>query len=161
MMTAQLGYLSVANLLPNTIVSRFSGTVFAPKFGRRSVLAAGFAAMAAACFLYPRTDSMFSLLSVQVLLGTGVGLIMPLTMASAIETVPDARRGAAMGIYQAVYGAGMFVGPVIAGMIIDRFGGTGEHINLIAGYTANFYAAMCVAVFGGILAVLLTKSEKR
>lgn len=161
MVTAQLGYLSVANLLPNTIVSRFSGTVFAPKFGRRSVLAAGFAAMAAACFLYPRTDSMFSLLSVQVLLGTGVGLIMPLTMASAIETVTDARRGAAMGIYQAVYGAGMFIGPVIAGMIIDRFGGTGEHINLIAGYTANFYAAMCVAVFGGILAVLLTKSEKR
>ena len=160
MMTAQLGYLSVANLLPNTFVSRFSGTVFAPKFGRRSVLAAGFAAMSAACFLYPRTDSMLSLLSVQVLLGTGVGLIMPLTMASAIETVPDARRGAAMGIYQAVYGAGMFIGPVIAGIIIDRFGGTGEHVNLIAGYTANFYAAMCVAVCGGILAVLLTKSEK-
>ncbi len=161
MVTAQLGFLSVANLLPNTIISRFSGTFFAPKFGRRSVLAAGFAAMAAACLLYPKTNSMISLLAVQSLLGTGVGLIMPLTMASAIETVPNARRGAAMGIYQAVYGAGMFIGPVIAGMIIDKIGGTGQEINLIAGYTANFYAAMCIAVFGGIIAVLLTKREIR
>jgi MFS family permease len=82
--TAQLGYLSVANLLPNTIVSRFSGTAFSRRFGRRTVLMAGFALMAVACFLYPLTRSLISLLAVQVLLGSGVGLIMPLTMASAI-----------------------------------------------------------------------------
>ncbi len=157
MVTAQLGFLSVANLLPNTIVSRFSGMVFAPKFGRRTVLAAGFAALAAACFLYPKTNTMFSLLAVQMLLGTGVGLIMPLTMASAIETVPNAKRGAAMGIYQAVYGAGMFIGPVIGGMLIDRLGGTGANVNLVAGYSANFYAAMFVAIFGCVMALLLTK----
>ncbi len=157
MVTAQLGFLSVANLLPNTIISRFSGTVFAPKFGRKAVLVCGFSMLALACFLYPRTHSVISLLSVQVLLGSGVGLIMPLTMASAIETVPNARRGAAMGIYQAVYGAGMFIGPVIGGMIIDSFSTAGDVINMTSGYTANFYAAMCFAVLGGILALLLTK----
>ena len=160
MTTAQLGFLSVANLLPNTILSRFSGTVFAPKFGRRAVLAAGFAAMACACFLYPRTASMASLLAVQALLGSGVGLIMPLTMASAIETVPGAKRGAAMGIYQAVYGIGMFLGPVLGGAVIEQFGGTAAGIVPVRGYIANFYAAMAVAAAGGILAVLLNGKKK-
>ena len=157
--TAQLGFLSVANLLPNTILSRFSGTILAPKFGRRAVLAAGFCLVAAACFLYPRTASIASLLAVQALLGSGVGLIMPLTMASAIETVPNEKRGAAMGIYQAVYGLGMFLGPVIGGFVIERFGGCATDSIPVRGYTANFYVAMGIALFGGILAVVLTRKR--
>ena len=162
--TAELGWLSVAHLLPNTVVSRFSGTALEPRFGRRAVLVAGFVCLAGACFLYPFTRSFLSLLLVQALLGTGVGLMMPLTMAGAIETVPEEKRGAAMGIYQAVYGLGMFLGPVIAGAIIERFSETaGEGVNVLPGYIANFRAAMIISVIGGILALLLTgrKPESR
>ena len=35
--------------------------------------------------------------------------------------VASDRRGAAMGVYQAVYGIGMFLGPVLAGEVIARF----------------------------------------
>ena len=162
MTTAELGFLSVANLLPNTILSRFSGTVFAPRFGRKTVLGAGFGFLAAACCFYPQTDSMWSLMGAQALLGCGVGLIMPLTMASAIETVPENRRGAAMGIYQAIYGLGMFAGPVIAGWVIEGFlkASAGEE-TIRPGYTANFYAMAAIAVIGGILAVLLTQGRRR
>ena len=162
MTTAELGFLSVANLLPNTILSRFSGTVFAPRFGRKTVLGAGFGFLAAACCFYPQTDSMWSLMGAQALLGCGVGLIMPLTMASAIETVPENRRGAAMGIYQAIYGLGMFAGPVIAGWVIEEFSkaSAGEE-TIRPGYTANFYAMAAIAVIGGILAVLLTQGRRR
>ena len=162
MTTAELGFLSVANLLPNTILSRFSGTVFAPRFGRKTVLGAGFGFLAAACCFYPQTDSMWSLMGAQALLGCGVGLIMPLTMASAIETVPENRRGAAMGIYQAIYGLGMFAGPVIAGWVIEGFSkaSAGEE-TIRPGYTANFYAMAAIAVIGGILAVLLTQGRRR
>ena len=162
MTTAELGFLSVANLLPNTILSRFSGTVFAPRFGRKTVLGAGFGFLAAACCFYPQTDSMWSLMGAQALLGCGVGLIMPLTMASAIETVPENRRGAAMGIYQAIYGLGMFAGPVIAGWVIEGFSkaSAGEE-TIRPGYTANFYTMAAIAVIGGILAVLLTQGRRR
>ena len=162
MTTAELGFLSVANLLPNTILSRFSGTVFAPRFGRKTVLGAGFGFLAAACCFYPQTDSMWSLMGAQALLGCGVGLIMPLTMASAIETVPENRRGAAMGIYQAIYGLGMFAGPVIAGWVIEGFSkaSAGEE-TIRPGYTANCYAMAAIAVIGGILAVLLTQGRRR
>ncbi len=159
--TAQLGYLSVANLLPNTVLSRFSGTVLRRRFGRRAVLTGGFVFLALACCLYPRTNSLVSLLAVQALLGSGVGLIMPLTMASAIETIPNEKRGAAMGIYQAVYGLGMFLGPVIAGSVIERFTRTeAGTVNAIPGYIANFYTAMGLAVIGGALAMLLTRGKK-
>ena len=156
--TAELGWLSVAHLLPNTVVSRFSGTALEPRFGRKAVLVAGFACLAAACFLYPFTRSLLSLLLVQALLGTGVGLMMPLTMAGAIETVPDEKRGAAMGIYQAVYGLGMFLGPVIAGAVIARFSDTaGGEAGALPGYVANFRVAMGISAAGGILAFLLTE----
>ena len=159
--TAQLGYLSVANLLPTTVVSRFSGTVLTRRFGRRAVLTAGFVLMGIACLLYPRTNSLVSLLSVQALLGAGVGLIMPLTMASAIETVPGEKRSTAMGIYQAIYGLGMFLGPVIAGAVIERFSAAeAGQVNAVPGYIANFRTAMGIAVLGGILAFLLTRGKK-
>ena len=160
--TAQLGYLSVANLLPNILFSRFSGTLFSKRFGRRAVLTAGFAFIAAACSLYPHTNSLITLLAVQALLGSGVGLIMPLTMAGAIESVPDEKRGAAMGFYQAVYGLGMFIGPVISGAVIERFsepGGTA--VNAVPGYIANFYTAMCAAIAGGVLAFAFTRGKSR
>lgn len=153
--TAQLGYLSVANLLPNMILSRYSGTRLLRRFGRRAVLAAGFLLLATACFFYPRTHSLVSLLAVQALLGSGIGLIMPLTMSSAIEEIPDEKRGAAMGIYQAVYGLGMFIGPVLAGMVIERFSANGSGGNdVIPGYTAVFYMAMIIAVIGLVLVLL-------
>ena len=162
MTTAELGYLSVANLLPNTVLSRLSGTVLAPRLGRKTVLAAGFGFLAAACCCYPQTRTLWSLLGAQVLLGSGVGLIMPLTMAGAIETVPEERRGVAMGIYQAVYGLGMFVGPVIAGGVIEAFSaGTESTGSIVSGYTANFYVMAAVAGFGGLLAILLTRGKRK
>ena len=160
MTTAELGYLSVANLLPNTVLSRLSGTVLVRRFGRKAVLGAGFCFLAAACCFYPLTNSVWSLMAAQALLGCGVGLIMPLTMASAIETVPDDRRGAAMGIYQAVYGLGMFVGPVIAGGVIEGFSAVSEREGpAVMGYTANFHVMAVIAVIGGLLAVLLTREN--
>lgn len=144
--TAQLGYLSVANLLPNMILSRFSGTWLLRRFGRKTVLAAGFVFLAAACFFYPRTHSLASLLAAQALLGSGIGLLAPLTMSGAIEEIPDDKRGAAMGIFQAVYGLGMFIGPVLAGFVLERFGAGGTDV--IPGYTAVFMMAMAVSLIG-------------
>ena len=152
--TGQLGYLSVAYLLPCTILSHFSGTLLAPKLGHKPVLVLGFCAMACACLLYPQTRSLAGMIAVQILMGSGVGLIMPLTMADAIETVPNEKRGAAMGIYQAIYGLGMFLGPVIGGFVIEKTTG------VVQGYIANFYVATGIAVFGGLLAVLLTGRKK-
>ncbi len=157
--TAELGYLSVANLLPNVILSRLSGTVLVRRFGRRVVLCSGFLLLAAACLLYPLTASLAALLAVQAIMGAGVGLVMPITMANAIETVSDENRGTAMGIYQAVYGLGMFLGPVVAGTIIERFSAEGEAVPA-AGYVANFRVETAVALLGFFLALVFTGKRR-
>ena len=148
---SQLGYLSVMYLLPNTVMARLSGAHLAPRFGFRKVLAAGFAIVGLACFLYPRATGLWPLLGVQGIFGLGMGLILPLTLAAAIRDIPDRRRGAAMGVYQAVYGVGMFIGPVAAGWIISALP------TAIEGMTVNFYVNGALSLLGVALTLLLMR----
>ena len=158
---AQLGYLSIAYLLPSIGLSQLNGKLLIKKYSRRSIIFVGFFFMAMACFFYPHTNSLASLLLVQSILGSGVGLIMPLTMASAVENIPNEKRGAAMGVYQAIYGLGMFLGPSLAGVIIERFSVLANgSVNTEFGYSANFYFAMSIALLGSMLTVFLSRNIK-
>ncbi|MGI6173933.1 MAG: MFS transporter [Christensenellales bacterium] len=147
--TAQLGFLSIAYMLPNAVVSRFSGASLALRFGEKKVQTAGFLLVAAACFLYPLARSAATLFPVQMLFGVGMGLILPLTMSGAIRSIPPAARGAAMGFYQSVYGLGMFAGPVIAGAVVQS-----------AGYEANFVLMGALALCGGAMAWIFLEKGK-
>ena len=85
---------------------------------------------------------------------------MPQTMSGAIEEIPDEKRGAAMGIYQAVYGLGMFVGPVLAGLIMERFpaaasGGS----EAVPAYSAVFFMAMIIALAGLVLTLFTVRKR--
>ncbi|MGI6240305.1 MAG: MFS transporter [Christensenellales bacterium] len=154
---AHLGWLSVAYLLPSAIISRFSGRL-ARRIGRAPVLAGSFLLVCAACLLYPHARTLARLFANQTLIGAGMGMIMPLSMAAAIETVPDQRRGAAMGVFQAVYGIGMFLGPVVAGKVIDHFS-AGE--DLYGGYTANFMMCAAIALAGAALSIVVTRGRAK
>ena len=152
---SQLGYLSVMYLLPNTVMARLSGACLAPRFGFRKVLAAGFAIVGFACFLSPRATGLGALLAVQGVFGVGMGLILPLTLSAAIRDIPDRRRGAAMGVYQAVYGVGMFIGPVAAGWIISALP------TAVEGMAANFYANGALSLLGVALTLWLLREKRR
>ncbi len=155
--TAQLGFLSAAYLLPNTLVARVSGPI-AEKTGRRAAMTGGFLLVAAASFLYGQTRAAWQLFAVQILFGCGMGLIVPMTMADAIANIPDERRGAAMGFYQSVYGLGMFLGPVAAGAVVERFS-TGA--DLAAGYRANFAVMAAVGLLGAVIAWIFGKNARK
>ena len=154
---AHLGWLPVMYLIPNAVVARFGGRI-AARFGRRWVLAGGFAVVGAACLAYPVARTLVTLALTQIVFGVGMGMIMPLTMASAIETIPGERRGAAMGIYQAVYGVGMFLGPVIAGGMIEKFS---DASGALAGYQANFRLCAGIAFVGALTAVAFVRKVIR
>lgn len=139
---ASLGFLSATFLFTNTILSRFSG-VLARKIGKTRMLAAGFLVCAAASAMFAFSYGAALLFTAQALFGVGMGLILPLTVAGAIENIPPELRGAAMGFYQSVYGAGMFLGPVLAGGIVAA-----------AGYRANFFAMAGILVGGAALSLL-------
>lgn len=151
---SQLGYLSVMYLLPNTIMARLSGAYLAPRFDFRAVLSAGFALVGLACFLYPRAMGLWPMMGTQALFGVGMGLILPLTLSLSIRDIPDERRGAAMGVYQAVYGVGVFIGPVVAGWIISALP------TQLEGMTVNFYANGALSLLCLALTLLLVRRER-
>ena len=151
---AELGFLSVMYLLPNTVMARLSGAYLAPRFGFRAVLAAGFSLVGVACLLYPRALSLWPMMATQALFGVGMGLILPLTLSVAIHDIPDERRGAAMGVYQAVYGAGVFIGPVAAGWIIA------SQATPAAGMALNFRVNAALSLLGALLSLALVRGRR-
>lgn len=54
--------------------------------------------------------------------GINTGLVSPVLMGSALLAVPEGKRGAAMGFFQAIYAIGMVAGPAVSGVFADRMG---------------------------------------
>jgi len=87
------------------------------RLGRRRVFAAGlgvFAAASAACALAPGAGALIAARAVQ---GAGAAMVMPLALALLNAAFPPQRRGWAMGIFGAVTGLAVVVGPVLGGAI--------------------------------------------
>lgn len=152
--TTLLGFLSAAYLVPNTIVSKCAGHI-EKLTGRRALMTCGFVIVAAASALYGCTVNALSLFAVQIMFGCGMGMILPMTMAEAVTGIPNEKRGAAMGFYQSIYGVGMFLGPLIAGGVVN------SAADVISGYKANFLLMAAVAVAGAVLAFILTDKKGR
>lgn len=117
----QLGLLSTLSIVPMIIVPIFSGTFLVRLFGARITLVFGFVLAACASLAIPFTTTIVSLGVSVVFGGVARGIVFPLLMGLSIQGVADNRRATAMGYFQAVYGLGMFIGPVIVGAIADRF----------------------------------------
>jgi MFS family permease len=85
--------------------------------GRRRVFAADlgvFAAASAACALAPGVGALIAARAAQ---GAGAAMVMPLALAVLNAAFPPQRRGWAMGIFGAVTGLAVVVGPVLGGAI--------------------------------------------
>lgn len=137
-----LGFLSATLQAANAVMSRFSGPI-ARKFGQRRVMTAGFIACAAASALFAFSYGAPLLFASQALFGAGMGLLLPITVSGSLQNIEPERRGAAVGFYQSVYGAGMFLGPVLAGGIVKAFD-----------YRANFFAMAGILAIGAALTAL-------
>ncbi len=141
--------MSATFLLTNTIVSRFCGAL-EERFGATRMLAAGFFICGTASALFAFSYGAAMLFSVQAYYGVGMGLILPLTVAGAIRNIAPEKRGAAMGFHQSVYGVGMFLGPILAGAIVEA-----------SGYRANFFAMAGVLAAGMALTLLWRLTPNR
>ncbi len=58
----------------------------------------------------------------RILEGFGGAASLPLAMALVVDTLPEERRGRGLGIWNAAAPAGMTLGPVIGGFMIEAFG---------------------------------------
>ena len=118
----QLSYLSTVNILPQIVFSMLSTTFFSCKFGERKTLLVGFILSVIVCVLTPFTPNIKCLYIIQFLSGTGSAITFSILMGMVMEGVEAHLRTTTMGFYQASYGIGMIVGPMILGTIGDLYG---------------------------------------
>jgi EmrB/QacA subfamily drug resistance transporter len=96
-----------------------TGAALGDRFGRRNLYAAGlglFALASAAGALAPDVGVLIAARAVQ---GAGAALIMPLGLALLSAAFPAEKRGAAIGIFSAITGIAVALGPLVGGAVVQ------------------------------------------
>ena len=118
---AELGYLTTAALLAYSVFTILT-PLMVKWLGERRSLLLGLVTITAATLPTPLVHSLFGLFVLQMLSGIGRGVLYPLLMSLSIKAVSVPDRASAMGIFQASYAFGMFIGPWISGGLADSLG---------------------------------------
>ncbi|MEU5366110.1 MFS transporter [Streptomyces sp. NPDC005925] len=92
------------------------------RFGRRRLLLTGAAAFGAASVLAAYAQSAETLIAARAVLGLGGATLMPTTMALVRTMFTDpAQRAKAIGLWSGVMTAGIALGSVMSGVLVERF----------------------------------------
>jgi EmrB/QacA subfamily drug resistance transporter len=100
-------------------VTLIPGAALGDRFGRKRLFLTGlalFTASSAAAALSPTTGA---LVIARALQGVGGAIVAPLTLTLLADAFPAQRRGAALGIWSAISGTGIALGPIVGGAVVD------------------------------------------
>jgi len=108
-----VGSSAVASLIAVNLAERYGNTF-------TIILGAAFIGMATLAI--PFIPHVYLLETVMVAYGLGSGVLGTILMALSIRSVAPQQRATAMGVYQAIYAAGMLLGPLLSGFVGDSLG---------------------------------------
>jgi EmrB/QacA subfamily drug resistance transporter len=95
----------------------------ADRFGRHHSLAAGLVVFAVGSLAAALTRTTGELIAARAVMGIGAAFIMPATLSilTSVFTNPG-ERAKAIGIWSAISGLGVAIGPVVGGVLLSHFG---------------------------------------
>lgn len=119
----EIGMLNMVFFLATGLISLFVGSAFYRKVGGIHAMAIAFLIGAVSCIpaFYHINIQMIFLM--QIVAGVSYGITSAATAGLVIRCVSPEQRGAATGVYQSVYGIGIFLGPVLVGNITKAVSG--------------------------------------
>ena len=91
------------------------------RFSRRGALVAGLAIFGTASLASAFAESANMLIATRALMGIGGALIMPTTLSIITNVFPAGERAKAIGIWAAVAGIGVGLGPASGGWLLEQF----------------------------------------
>ena len=128
-----------------------AGGTVGDKLGRRRTLIAGLTLFAASSAAAALCTSTISLIGMRAVMGVAAALIYPTTLALITDTFRDPRqRAAAIGVWGAVTGLGVAIGPILGGALLESFW-----------WGTLFLALVPIAVIAAIGAVVVVPSTSR
>ena len=130
-----LSLLSNIHLIFYALAIALCSAVFYKRLGVMKTAVVGIVLQVLSTLGIPFTDNWYIIYSLQALAGFSFGMAFAAFMSlSIVNTTPD-EQSTRMGLFQTIYSLGMFMGPVIMGVML-------QHINLPSGYL--FIAALSV-----------------
>ncbi|MFD0147519.1 MULTISPECIES: MFS transporter [unclassified Streptomyces] len=96
-----------------------TGAALGDRFGRRRVFVLGIAVFTLSSIACGLADSSGQLIAARALQGLGAAAVMPLSLTLLAEEVPDRKRNLALGLWSAVSGMAVALGPVVGGAVVD------------------------------------------
>ncbi len=91
------------------------------RFGRGKAMSIGLVVFGLGSLAAAFTSTPVGLISARGVMGIGGALIMPATLSILTDVFPREERGRAIGIWAAVSGIGIGIGPVIGGLLLEYF----------------------------------------
>src|SRR6266536_1157516 len=102
------------------------------RFGRRPALLVGLAGFALSSGIGAAATSASALVAVRFVMGASAAVIFPTTLSIITNVFPDRReRAKAIGLWGAVTGLGVAVGPVTGGLLLAHFGWPSVFVALV------------------------------
>ena len=91
------------------------------RFGRKRGLQVGLVIFGLSSLFAAYAGSSGQLIAARALMGIGGALIMPSTLSILTDVFPRDERGRAIGIWAAVAGLGIGIGPLTGGLLLENF----------------------------------------
>ncbi len=95
---------------------------YAKRWSNKAMFIFLFGCFVVYCVCLPFCTAMWQLHILQGVCGIANGGIMSLAMACAMEGAQEGSRSTTMAVFQAIYGIGMTLGPILMGAVVDGFG---------------------------------------
>lgn len=138
-----LGASAMAYALTSTIAAPFMG-MLADRVGRRPIILLSFAAYVLAFSGYLFAASAWQLIVLRGLAGVFTAGLLPAMTSMVGDISPENRRAQWLGLVNGGASAGWILGPLLGGLLYDRFG-----------YVVPFATSIGMALFALVLAISL------
>lgn len=147
---ALLTWLNIALLVPTLVMNYLVTGRLLKRYAGRQLATLGFVIGAVYCALVPLAQNLPQLFALQILGGVSSTLTFGVLIGQSVRDIPQHLRAVAMGVYQAVYGIGITLGPILMGLMIDA-----------SSLTAAFQAMALFALVSAFLAWRLLNISPR
>lgn len=97
------------------------GGGLADRYGRRKVFLGGYALFGVSCLVAAFSSSTEMLIGARALMGVGAAAVIAPALAIVAVLYPPAERGRAIALWAVFGAAGLAIGPVVGGVLLDHF----------------------------------------